>query len=165
VSFPVVTRLVDPPLYVVTADDGTERSGCLVGFATQCSIHPPRFLVCLSVLNHTERVARRTGALGIHLLDAEDHPLAAHFGGLTGDEADKFAGVAWHRGVSAPRLHGPYVQWSYSYRGKRVNRWLTAEQADRLRDQVERGRRIKELTAELDAAEIRRAERAEGWGT
>lgn len=64
-----------------------------------------------------------------------------------------------------PRLHGPYVQWSYSYRGKRVNRWLTAEQADRLRDQVERGRRIKELTAELDAAEIRRAERAERWGT
>jgi hypothetical protein len=64
-----------------------------------------------------------------------------------------------------PQLHGPYVQWSYSYRGKRVNRWLNAGQADRLRDQVERGRRIKKLTAELDAAEIRRAERAEGWGT
>lgn len=63
------------------------------------------------------------------------------------------------------KLHGPYVQWSYSYRGKRVARWLTAEQADRLRAQVERGRRIKELTAELDAAEIRRVERAEGWGT
>jgi hypothetical protein len=64
-----------------------------------------------------------------------------------------------------PKLHGPYVQWSYSYRAKRVNRWLTAEQADRLRAQVDRGRRIKQLAAELDAAEIRRAERAEGWGT
>ena len=63
-----------------------------------------------------------------------------------------------------PQLHGPYVQWSYSYRGKRFNRWLSAEQADRLRDQVDRGRRIKELTAELDAAEIHRAEREEGWG-
>ena len=63
-----------------------------------------------------------------------------------------------------PQLHGPYVQWSYSYRGKRFNRWLSAEQADRLRDQVDRGRRIKELTAELDAAEIRRAEREERWG-
>lgn len=64
-----------------------------------------------------------------------------------------------------PQLHGPYVQWSYSYRGKRVARWLSAEQTGRLRAQIERGRRIKELTAELDAAEIRRAERAEGWGT
>ena len=63
-----------------------------------------------------------------------------------------------------PQLHGPYVQWSYSYRGKRVARWLDAEQTERLRDQVERGRRIKALTAELDAAEIRRIERAEGWG-
>lgn len=64
-----------------------------------------------------------------------------------------------------PQLHGPYAQWSYSYRGKRVARWLSAEQAGRLRAQVERGRRIKELTAELDAAEIRRVERAERWGT
>ena len=63
------------------------------------------------------------------------------------------------------QLHGPYVQWSYSYLGKRVARWLSAEQTGRLRAQIERGRRIKELTAELDAAEIRRAERAEGWGT
>jgi len=63
-----------------------------------------------------------------------------------------------------PQLHGPYVQWSYSYRGKRVARWLNPEQADRLRAQVERGRRIKALTAELDAAEIRRIERAERWG-
>ena len=63
------------------------------------------------------------------------------------------------------RRHGPYVQWSYSYRGKRVNRWLSAQQAERLRDQVNRGRRIKELTADLDAAEIRRVEQAEGWGT
>jgi flavin reductase (DIM6/NTAB) family NADH-FMN oxidoreductase RutF len=86
-------------MYVVTADDGLERSGCLIGFATQCSIHPPRFLVCLSVLNHTSRVARRANALAVHLLGTDDHPLAAHFGGLTGDETDKFAGVAWHRGV------------------------------------------------------------------
>jgi len=98
-DFSEVTRLLDPAMYVVTADDGSERSGCLIAFATQCSIHPPRFLVCLSVLNHTERVARRAKALAVHLLDTHDHPLAAHFGGLTGDETDKFAGVAWHHGV------------------------------------------------------------------
>ena len=50
----LVGRL-DYPMFVVTtvaADDG-ERSGCLVGFATQCSIHPPRWVVWLSLANHT----------------------------------------------------------------------------------------------------------------
>ena len=104
-DFSAVTRLLDPPMYVVTADDGSDRSGCLVGFATQCSIRPPHFLVCLSVLNHTERVARRANALAVHLLGTSDHGLAKHFGGLTGDETDKFAGVAWHHGVlGAPVL-------------------------------------------------------------
>ena len=104
-DFSAVTRLLDPPMYIVTADDGSDRSGCLVGFATQCSIRPPHFLVCLSVLNHTERVARRANALAVHLLGTSDHGLAKHFGGLTGDGTDKFAGVAWHHGVlGAPVL-------------------------------------------------------------
>lgn len=63
-----------------------------------------------------------------------------------------------------PQLHGPYMQWSYSYRGKRFTRWLSSDQAARYRPQVDRGRLLKELLAELDAAEIRRVERAEGWG-
>lgn len=45
-----------------------------------------------------------------------------------------------------------------------MSRWRTAEQADELRARVDRGRRIKELAADLDAAEIHRAERAEGVG-
>ncbi len=97
-SFASVTRLIDPPLYIVTAAAGGEKSGCLVGFATQCSIHPPRFLVCLSVLNHTYGVAQRAEVLGVHLVDADQRDLAAHFGELTGDEQDKFAGLAWHLG-------------------------------------------------------------------
>src|SRR5690606_28471984 len=43
----------DYPLYIVTTAVGQERSGCLIGFATQCSIHPPRFLACISKKNHT----------------------------------------------------------------------------------------------------------------
>ena len=63
-----------------------------------------------------------------------------------------------------PMLHGPYVQWSYSFRGKRINRWLSHEQVQLYRSQVDRGRHLKELLAELDAAEILRAERDQGWG-
>jgi len=51
---------LDPPMFVVTvvAEDG-ERSGCLIGFATQRSIRPARFLVCVSVRNRTAAVIAR----------------------------------------------------------------------------------------------------------
>ena len=62
-------------------------------------------------------------------------------------------------------LHGPYAQWSDSHQGQRFNRWPSPDQVARSRLQVTRGRHPKALLADLDAAEIRRAERAEGWGT
>jgi hypothetical protein len=64
-----------------------------------------------------------------------------------------------------PELHGPYVQWGYSRGRKRITRWLSADQAERYRSEIERARRFRELVAELEDAEIRRVERAEGWGT
>lgn len=89
---------LDQPVFVVTAYDGHEPAGCLVGFATQVSIDPPRLLVCLSRANRTLRVAAGAELLGVHVLGRDDHALAAHFGGETGDEVDKFAGVRWHPG-------------------------------------------------------------------
>jgi flavin reductase (DIM6/NTAB) family NADH-FMN oxidoreductase RutF len=89
---------LDTPLYVVTTTDGTELSGCLVGFATQTSIDPPRMLVCLSEQNHTLRVALGAELLAVHRLDKDEHGLAELFGGETGDRADKFARCAWEPG-------------------------------------------------------------------
>jgi hypothetical protein len=64
-----------------------------------------------------------------------------------------------------PQLHGPYTQWGYSHRGSnKVTRWLSADQLERHRTQIDRGARLKELLAALEAAEIRLVERAEGWG-
>lgn len=89
---------LDYPMAIVTADLDGERSGCLVGFLTQCSIHPPRVLVCVSKTNHTHAVARRAEALGVHLLDAGDCRLAEVFGELTGDVVDKLSLVPWRTG-------------------------------------------------------------------
>ncbi|WP_255360521.1 flavin reductase, partial [Frankia sp. EI5c] len=47
-----VSAISYPMAVVTTAVDG-ERSGCLVGFHTQCGIDPPRYLVCISHNNHT----------------------------------------------------------------------------------------------------------------
>jgi flavin reductase (DIM6/NTAB) family NADH-FMN oxidoreductase RutF len=98
---PAVHELVsdlDYPMFIVTATNGRERAGCLVGFATQCSINPPRFLVCLSDKNRTFRVAREADVVVVHLVPAEADALAQLFGSQTGDEVDKFARCAWHEG-------------------------------------------------------------------
>jgi flavin reductase (DIM6/NTAB) family NADH-FMN oxidoreductase RutF len=86
------------PMFVVTAASGGERDGCLVGFATQCSIHPPRYLVCLSVKNRTFRLARSAPVLAVHLVGDDQHELAELFGGETADEVDKLAQWPWHDG-------------------------------------------------------------------
>jgi flavin reductase (DIM6/NTAB) family NADH-FMN oxidoreductase RutF len=89
---------LDYPLFIVTAAAGGQRSGCLVGFASQMSIRPGRFLVGLSVRNHTYSVAQRTGILVVHFVPRQAEELAVLFGGETGDEIDKFAHVPWRPG-------------------------------------------------------------------
>jgi flavin reductase (DIM6/NTAB) family NADH-FMN oxidoreductase RutF len=95
------------PMYVVTAAADGERDGCLVGFATQCSIHPPRFLVCLSVKNRTFRIAERASILAVHLVAADQRGLAELFGGETADEVDKLTQWPWREGPGGvPILEG-----------------------------------------------------------
>ena len=95
------------PMFVVTTGTGDQKSGCLVGFTTQTSIRPPRFLVCLSKKNRTFRVAQEAEVLVVHLLAKADHDLAELFGGTTGDEVDKFGRCAWKEGPGgAPLIEG-----------------------------------------------------------
>jgi flavin reductase (DIM6/NTAB) family NADH-FMN oxidoreductase RutF len=58
-AFDALVGALDYPMFIATTVGDGERSGCLVGFATQCSIDPPRFLVCLSDKNRTYRVLER----------------------------------------------------------------------------------------------------------
>lgn len=105
-AFEELVAHLDYPMLIVTAAAGEERSGCLVGFATQCSLDPPRFLVCLSKANHTFPVAQRSEHLAVHVLDRADHGLAVLFGEETGDEVDKFAECAWREVHGVPVLSG-----------------------------------------------------------
>lgn len=90
---------LDYPMFIVTtrARSG-ERAGCLVGFASQCSIDPPRWLVCLSKSNRTYRLGRTARTLGIHFVPASAGALAERFGGETGDDVDKFDGIGFEDG-------------------------------------------------------------------
>jgi flavin reductase (DIM6/NTAB) family NADH-FMN oxidoreductase RutF len=102
----LVGRL-DYPMLIVTAAAGGRRSGCLVGFSTQCSLQPPRYLVCISQANHTAAVAARSEHLAVHALDRADHDLSLLFGEQTGDDVDKFARCAWTERRGVPVLDGP----------------------------------------------------------
>lgn len=88
---------LDNPMFVVTTvhPESRERAGCLVGFATQCSIEPNRFVVWLSQHNHTYRVALHAEFLAVHSLSEDQRDLAELFGAQTGDEIDKFDRCAW----------------------------------------------------------------------
>ena len=81
----------------MVAPDG-ERDGCLIGFATQCSIKPPRFIACISKQNRTFDAVHGADAIAVHFLGREQLELAQLFGGETGDEVDKFERCAWTEG-------------------------------------------------------------------
>ncbi len=102
---------LDYPMFIATTRADGERAGCLVGFATQCSIQPPLFAVWLSRKNHTFRVAREATVLAVHFPSAEDAPLAALFGGETGDEVDKFARCRWREGAGGVPVLEDCARW------------------------------------------------------
>lgn len=115
-AFPAIADDLDYPMILVTADDGSSRAGCLVGFWTQCSIEPVRLLVCVSKLNRTHEVVTRAAHLGIHFLAADEGALAELFGGTTGDEVDKFSLCRWRPGPGGV----PVVEGCRRWVGARV---------------------------------------------
>ena len=88
----------DGPMAIVTTAAGAERAGCLVGFHSQSSIDPRRYAVWLSKANHTFRVAVLATHFAVHLPTPDAYDLAELFGGLSGDDVDKFARCRWQPG-------------------------------------------------------------------
>lgn len=94
-------------MLLVTTRHDDLRSGCLVGFGTQTSIDPFRYLVCLSRSNATTRVAARAEALVLHQIGAEQQELARLFGAESAEWTDKFGSCRWSDGpLGLPVLDG-----------------------------------------------------------
>lgn len=106
-AFQSLVARIDYPMFIVTVSDGSERAGCLVGFATQASIDPPRMMVMISKKNHTYRIAGASEAIVVHFLGADNLELAKLFGEETGDDVDKFSRCGWTTTPDGvPALHG-----------------------------------------------------------
>jgi flavin reductase (DIM6/NTAB) family NADH-FMN oxidoreductase RutF len=102
---------LDYPMFIVTTRAEGEMAGCLIGFATQCSIDPPRFLVCLSNKNRTFRVALGADALAVHFVPSSAEHLVELFGGESGDETDKFARCEWRQGPAGLPILNECDNW------------------------------------------------------
>ena len=120
-AFDELMSALDQSMVIVTTAADEDRAGCLVGFHSQASIEPPRYVVWLSQANHTHGVAARASTFAVHLVPADRHDLAALFGGLTGDESDKLSRCDWVPGPDGvPLLEGCPDRFV----GRRVT-WLT----------------------------------------
>src|SRR5437868_12382153 len=119
-AFDRMIATLEYPMFVVSAAADGEADACLVGFTTQCSIDPPRFVVFLSKANRTYQLARRTTTLVVHRVGAHQHDLAEHFGGTSKyDEPDKLAKWSWRPG---PR-GAPVIDECDWFAGTIVNRF------------------------------------------
>lgn len=108
-DYPMV--VVTAPAAQATGQSGKHGAGCLVGFSTQCSIDPPRYIVFISKQNHTHHHAMASSALAVHVLDEQDRRIAELFGTLTGDEVDKLSLVAWTEGPSGVPIIDDVAGW------------------------------------------------------
>jgi flavin reductase (DIM6/NTAB) family NADH-FMN oxidoreductase RutF len=118
-SFERLAARLDYTMFVVTTAADGNASGCLVGFATQTSLEPQRFLVGISKRNHTFGVAARSQHLAVHVLARRSLGLARLFGGQTGDDTDKFQHCSWHTGPAGMPILDDAPAW---FVGKTLNR-------------------------------------------
>lgn len=110
-TFIEIAAGLDYLMLVVTAASDEGPAGCLVGFSTQCSIHPQRYLVCLSDKNRTQRVASHAAVLAVHFLGADAIELARLFGEETTDETDTFSRCDWRPGPSGVPILNACGTW------------------------------------------------------
>lgn len=149
-----VLASVPAPMAIVTARaaDG-EASGCLVGFLTQCSIDPPRLLVCVSEPNRTHDVVGRADHLAVAFVPAGRHDLAELFGGLTGDDVDKLDRVPWQAGPHHVPLLDDCPSWVV---GAIVDRYDVGDHTAVLVDVVAAsGEPVGEALTMVDAEDVR----------
>ncbi len=120
-------------------------------------VHPEAIQEVLHDRQCTEHARRR-------LVDLIQEPGNVLPGGLV-ERMMKYRKQDCRRKADTPQLHGHYVQWGYSKGRTRFTGRPTPEQQERYGPEIERGQRLMDLLVELDEAEIRRVERAEGRGT
>lgn|SRR5574337_108261 len=104
----VLTKL-DYEIFVLTAAHQDRRSGQIVCWVVPATIVPqmPRMLVGVGRTTFTHELIETSRNFALNLLGKDQWPLVVHFGFRSGRETDKFATLAYTRGVTgSPILSG-----------------------------------------------------------
>jgi flavin reductase (DIM6/NTAB) family NADH-FMN oxidoreductase RutF len=133
-AFEKLVALLNYPMFVVTTEANDISAGCLVGFASQTSVQPPRFLVGLSKQNHTFRVAAGATHLAVHVFDREHLDVVELFGSQTGDKINKFDRCSWHRGPAQMPILDDAAAW---FVGKVLDRFSLGDHVGHLLEPVD----------------------------
>jgi flavin reductase (DIM6/NTAB) family NADH-FMN oxidoreductase RutF len=110
-TFEDLMAMLDYPAFVVTTQAAGQPAGCLVGFATQTSVGPPRFLVGVAKGSHTLGVASRAQHLAVHVLSRRHRALAELFGNQTGHQINKFDRCSWRAGPQGMPMLDDAIAW------------------------------------------------------
>ncbi|MCV7090470.1 flavin reductase family protein [Mycobacterium interjectum] len=153
-AFEKLVALLNYPMFVVTTHADGVDAGCLVGFASQTSIHPPRFLVGLSKKNHTFRVATGASHLAVHVFDREHIDVVEFFGSQTGDAVNKFERCSWHRGPARLPILDDAAAW---FAGRILDRFSLGDHVGHLLEPVD-GRPPQELEEWVSFGDVRHLE-------
>lgn len=150
-EFDVLVASLDYPMVVITTTDGADNSGCLAGFATQCSIDPPRWIVCVSKANHTHQVASTASTLVVHVLREAQRDVADLFGTESGDDIDKFEHCTWSSGpMGVPVLAD--TDW---FAGQVRERWDAGDHTAFLLDVLPEGSANRHAEPQLGFQRVR----------
>lgn len=153
-AFEKLVALLNYPMYVVTTQADGVAAGCLVGFASQTSIHPPRFLVGLSRKNHTFRIAGGATHLAVHVFDHEHLDVVELFGAHTGDTINKFDRCSWRPGPAGLPILDDAAAW---FAGEILDRFSLGDHVGHLLAPVD-GRPPHELESWVSFSDVRHLE-------
>ncbi|BBY00745.1 flavin reductase family protein [Mycobacterium seoulense] len=153
-AFEKLVSLLNYPMFVVTTRADDVAAGCLVGFASQTSIHPPRFLVGLSRKNHTFRVAGNATHLAVHVFDHDHLGIVELFGSQTGDTINKFDRCSWHSGPAGVPILDDAAAW---FVGEVIERFSLGDHVGHLLAPVD-GQPPRELESWVSFGDVRHLE-------
>jgi flavin reductase (DIM6/NTAB) family NADH-FMN oxidoreductase RutF len=150
-----VFALLDPPLWAVTAQDGSRRGGLIATFVSNASIVPelPRVLVGVARSHHTWELIETSGAFALHLLGDDQLDWVERLGLRSGRDGDKLDGMAHERGPTGAPLLADALGWLDCRVEDRLD---TGDRTVYLAAVVE-GRRLREGMPLTVSAMLRRA--------
>ncbi|HUX46401.1 MAG TPA: flavin reductase [Desulfosporosinus sp.] len=87
-------------LYIITAQAEGRDNGQCANTCFQITSDPARLAIGINKLNFTHELIQKSRKFGVSVLNQTGHDYARRFGYRSGRDADKFEGLAVHRGES-----------------------------------------------------------------